>query len=60
MRDDTKAVHAGRHPERFEGAVNPPVFHASTILASSLAEWEQKRRDRAAERRADRGVGLGW
>jgi cystathionine beta-lyase len=49
MRDDTKAVHAGRHPERFEGAVNPPVFHASTILAESLAAWEQKRRDRAAD-----------
>lgn len=49
MRDDTKAVHAGRHPERFEGAVNPPVFHASTILAESLAAWEQMRRDRAAD-----------
>jgi cystathionine beta-lyase len=49
MRDDTKAVHAGRHPERFEGAVNPPVYHASTILAGSLAEWERKRRDRAAD-----------
>jgi cystathionine beta-lyase len=49
MRDDTKAVHAGRHPERFEGAVNPPVFHASTILAESLAAWERKRLDRAAD-----------
>ena len=49
MRDDTKAVHAGRHPERFEGAVNPPVFHASTILAESLADWERKRLDRAAD-----------
>ncbi len=49
MRDDTKAVHAGRHPERFEGAVNPPVFHASTILAESLAAWEQMRLDRAAD-----------
>jgi cystathionine beta-lyase len=49
MRDDTKAVHAGRHPESFEGAVNPPVFHASTILAGSLAEWEQKKADRAMD-----------
>ena len=49
MRDDTKAVHAGRHPESFEGAVNPPVFHASTILAGSLAEWEQKKVDRAMD-----------
>lgn len=47
MRDDTKVVHSGRHPERFEGAVNPPVFHASTILSSSLEEWDRKRADRA-------------
>lgn len=50
MHDDTKLVHAGRHPERFEGAVNPPVFHASTILARSLAEWERKKADRAQDR----------
>lgn len=50
MHDDTKLVHAGRHPERFEGAVNPPVFHASTILAGSLAEWERKKADRAQDR----------
>jgi cysteine-S-conjugate beta-lyase len=49
MHDDTKAVHAGRHPERFEGAVNPPVFHASTILASTLEEWDRKRADRARD-----------
>jgi cystathionine beta-lyase len=50
VHDDTKLVHAGRHPERFEGAVNPPVFHASTILAGSLAEWERKKADRAQDR----------
>lgn len=47
MRDDTKVVHSGRHPERFEGAVNPPVFHASTILSASLEAWERKKADRA-------------
>ncbi len=47
MRDDTKVVHSGRHPERFEGAVNPPVFHASTILSGSLEAWERKKADRA-------------
>ena len=36
MKEDTKIVRAGRHPERFEGAVNPPVFHASTILRPTL------------------------
>lgn len=49
MHDDTKLVHAGRHPERFEGAVNTPVFHASTILSRSIAEWERKKADRARE-----------
>jgi len=49
MRDDTKAVHAGRHPERFEGVVNPPVFHASTILSPTLAEHERKQAERAQD-----------
>jgi cystathionine beta-lyase len=49
MHDDTKAVHAGRHPERFEGAVNPPVFHASTILSSTLEDWERRKADRTRD-----------
>lgn len=49
MRDETKLIHAGRHPERFEGAVNPPVFHASTIISPTLADWDQKMIDRANE-----------
>jgi cystathionine beta-lyase len=49
VRDDTKVVHSGRHPERFEGAVNPPVFHASTILSQSLEEWDRKKADRARD-----------
>ena len=50
MRDETKAVHLGRHPERFSGAVNTPVFRASTILAENVAQWEQKKKDRAQEK----------
>jgi cystathionine beta-lyase len=50
MHDDTKAVHLGRHPERFEGTVNTPVFRASTILSETVAEWERKKRDRAQEK----------
>jgi cystathionine beta-lyase len=50
MRDETKAAHLGRHPHRFEGAVNTPVFRASTILSKDTAEWEQKKRDRAADK----------
>lgn len=49
MRDETKVVHTGRHPEQFEGAVNPPVFHASTILSPTLADWDRKQADRARE-----------
>lgn len=40
MKKETKILHAGRHPERFSGAVNPPVFHASTILHPSVAAME--------------------
>ncbi|TNE35773.1 MAG: cystathionine beta-lyase [Alphaproteobacteria bacterium] len=32
MKDDTKVVVKGRHPQEQFGAVNPPVVHASTIL----------------------------
>jgi cystathionine beta-lyase len=49
MRDETTVVHSGRNPEQFEGAVNPPVFHASTILSPSLADWERKQADRARD-----------
>ena len=49
MDDQTKSVHAGLHPERFDGVVNPPVMHASTVLSPTLADWEQKKKDRAAE-----------
>ena len=33
----TRLTHAGRHPLKQFGAVNPPVVHASTILSPSLA-----------------------
>lgn len=49
MRDETTIVHAGREPGRFEGVVNPPVLHASTILARNLAEWEERRHRRAQD-----------
>jgi len=40
MKKHSRIVHAGRHPELFQGAVNPPVFHASTILHPSVAAME--------------------
>nr|WP_116343252.1 cystathionine beta-lyase [Cupriavidus taiwanensis] len=49
MKESTQLVCAGRHPARFGGVVNTPVFRASTILAGSMAEWEEMKRARAAE-----------
>ncbi len=49
MHDDTKVAHLGLHPERHHGAVNPPVYHVSTVLSRSLAEYEQKKTDWVAE-----------
>jgi cysteine-S-conjugate beta-lyase len=45
MRDETTIVHSGLHPERHQGAVNPPVFHASTILSETVAEFRRRRQD---------------
>jgi len=45
MRDETTIVHSGIHPERHHGAVNPPVYHASTILSQSVEEYRRKRKD---------------
>jgi len=40
MDKKTRLLHAGRHPERYHGAVNVPVFRASTILHPSVAAME--------------------
>ncbi len=40
----TRAVHLGRHPHEFLGAVNTPVFRATTMLFRTVAELEQARR----------------
>lgn len=37
MKQDTTIVTTGRYPERNHGAVNPPVYHTSTILFDSMA-----------------------
>ncbi|WP_299450576.1 cystathionine beta-lyase [uncultured Pigmentiphaga sp.] len=49
MNEKTKLVTAGRHPERFAGLVNTPIFRGSTILHGSMAEWEDKKKRRAAD-----------
>jgi cystathionine beta-lyase len=45
MREETTIVHSGLHPERHQGAVNPPVFHASTILSGTVEEFRRRRKN---------------
>ena len=45
MREETTVVHSGLHPERHQGAVNPPVFHASTILSETVEEFRRRRKN---------------
>ena len=46
MKQDTLIVTAGRDPEANHGAVNPPVYHVSTILFPSVAALEAAQSDR--------------
>jgi cystathionine beta-lyase len=43
FRPDTVLTHIGGTPEERHGAVNPPVYRASTILFPTVAEWEASR-----------------
>lgn len=40
MQDETWLIHGGRDPRRQQGMVNPPVYHASTVLFETVAELE--------------------
>lgn len=40
MKRDTVLTHAGRYPRQNHGIVNPPVYHASTVLYPSLDAFE--------------------
>jgi len=43
---DTLLTHAGRAPEKNFGAVNPPIYRASTILSPTVAAYEAAGRNR--------------
>lgn len=43
MHDETRVTTLGRAPEQHHGIVNPPVYHASTILFPSLAALDAPR-----------------
>ncbi|MGH8454377.1 MAG: trans-sulfuration enzyme family protein, partial [Nevskiales bacterium] len=40
-RKDTQLTHGGRNPRQHHGIVNPPVYHASTVLFPTLDALEQ-------------------
>ena len=37
MRPQTRIIHAGSHPEKQRGVVNPPVYRASTVIFPTVA-----------------------
>ncbi|HZL59382.1 MAG TPA: cystathionine beta-lyase [Stellaceae bacterium] len=43
---DTLLAHAGRDPAANFGVVNPPVYHASTIIHQTVADLEQAQKNR--------------
>jgi cysteine-S-conjugate beta-lyase len=45
---DTLLEHAGRDPAKNYGIVNPPVYHASTVIFPTLEALLETRRDRAS------------
>jgi len=46
MKQDTLITTAGRDPENNHGIVNPPVYHASTIISPTLAAFKEARTKR--------------
>lgn len=38
---ETRLGHAGRNPQKYDGVVNPPVYHASTILSPSVDAYHR-------------------
>ncbi len=39
MKEETRVVRAGRDRGHYRGSVNPPVYHVSTVLFDSMAEF---------------------
>jgi cystathionine beta-lyase len=40
---DTRVVTGGRDPDQYHGFVNPPVYHASTVLYASAEDYLARR-----------------
>lgn len=45
MKTLTRLVHAGRDPAAQQGMVNPPVYHASTVLFDTLDALEESQKN---------------
>ena len=56
MKDDTKMVHSGRNPEQNFGIVNPPIYHASTILYPTLDAFKSRAEGDAKYRKVRYGA----
>jgi cysteine-S-conjugate beta-lyase len=56
MKDDTKMVHSGRNPEQHAGVVNPPIYHASTILYPTLDAFKNRAEGDARYRKVRYGA----
>jgi cysteine-S-conjugate beta-lyase len=56
MKDDTKMVHSGRDPQKNFGIVNPPIYHASTILYPTLDAFKNRAKGDAKYRKARYGA----
>jgi cystathionine beta-lyase len=41
MKPETRLIQAGRTPHEAHGAVNPPIYRASTMLHPTLEAWEE-------------------
>jgi len=44
MKNHTRIVHAGSHPEEHQGAVNPPVYHVSTVTYPTVQAMHEAER----------------
>ena len=55
QRPDTRVITAGRDPAAYHGFVNPPVYHASTVLRSTAASSATRALPIRAARHADYG-----
>ncbi|WP_342363778.1 cystathionine beta-lyase [Terrarubrum flagellatum] len=43
LRDDTLLIHAGRDPRHQQGAVNPPIMRASTIIFDTMEAYDRRK-----------------